>query len=247
MLASSAVARTRGYRPLVPPEDDLFVYQQDADDDHSVVAQLRSLIDRYDIRPFDPISNGTSVAAALAGVDGLVLVLDPPTWESWLGEVGGVVSRQPARTRTAVGAQIEEIQLGTGLTDSQVGAAFPGGLTRETVNRWRNRPDANVRPENVYRIGVLLELARRMEETGIDASVWLHQAIPGVDATPFELLCSGRLADVRQVVENIAAGAQPEDLAHVVSEVRREHDMVAEDAGDDETWTWGEWSEDGGA
>ncbi len=86
-----------------------------------------------------------------------------------------------------------------------------------------------------------------MEETGIDASVWLHQAIPGVDATPFELLCSGRLADVRQVVENIAAGAQPDDLAHVVSEVRREHDMVAEGAGDDETWTWGEWSEDGGA
>jgi hypothetical protein len=247
MLARSAVAQTRGYRPLVPLGEDRFVYERDADDDHSVVALSRSPIDGYNVRLFDPIANGTSVAAALVGVGGLVLVLDPPRWESWLREVGGVVSRRRSRMRTAVGAQIGEIQQLTRLTDSQFAAAFPGGLTRETVNRWRNNADVSVRPENAYRIGVLLELSRRMEETGIDASVWLHQALPGVDATPFELLCAGRLADVRQVVENIAAGAQPRDMAHVVSEVRREHDTVVEDAGADETWTWGEWGEDGGA
>src|SRR5450759_3497754 len=102
MLASSVAAPTRGYRPLAPSGEDQFVYEHDSSDDHSVLAQSRSVIDRYSVRLFDPDANGTSVAAATVGVGGLVLVVDPPAWESWLGEIGAVLTRRWLRSRSAL-------------------------------------------------------------------------------------------------------------------------------------------------
>jgi hypothetical protein len=83
-----------------------------------------------------------------------------------------------------------------------------------------------------------------MAEVGLTPSVWLHQTVPNADETPFELLCAGRLADVAQIVEIVAAGAEPGDLSQIVSGAHREHDVITEEMDDEAKWDVGEWSED---
>lgn len=242
MLAVEPIPQTGTYR-LSPP-DDQFVLYRDAGEPYGVRAQTRSVIDGYNVRPLDLGGATTSVLYSLQRTGGMVLSLETPTWESWLGEVGQVVSQPRPRPRTAIGDQIEEIQRLTGLGDGQLAAAIPGGVSRETVNRWRNRSESNVRPENAYRIGLLLELSRRMAAARIEARVWLQQAIADGEQTPFELLCAGRLGDVRQAVENVAAGAEPPMALTSIPDGRRQRDAAMDDAEEDEGWAWGERDQD---
>jgi len=166
-------------------------------------------------------------------------VRESPSWRTWLPEVDARVFGGGVRLRSAIGQQVAEIQRITGLSDSQLAAAFPAGLSRETVNRWRNRPNPNLREENIYRLGLLHELAQRMEEAGIDAHVWLDQA--GEEGeTPYALICQGRLGDVRRAVELVAAGAVSPAERMAVVRAYREHDAVVEEDDDEGEWTWGE-------
>ena len=243
MLATEPILHSGNYRRS-HPDDDRYVLYRDAGEPYGVRAQARSVIDGYNIRPLDLGGATTSVLYTHQRTGGIVLSLETPTWESWLREMGQAVAQLRPRPRTAIGDQIEEIQRRTGLGDGQLAAAIPGGVSRETVNRWRNRSDSNVRPENAYRIGLLLELARRMEAAGIETRVWLHQATRDGEPTPFELLCAGRLGDVRQAVENAAAGAVSPMAPTIIPDGHRQRDAAVDDAADDETWTWGELDQD---
>ncbi len=145
-----------------------------------------------------------------------------------------------ASGRGAVADQIAEIQRITRLTDTQLAAAFPGGVTRETVNRWRNRPDPNLRPENLYRLGLLHDLAQRTEAAGVQAAVWLHQPVVGEDRTPFVLICEGRIAEVRQAIDAIAAGLAPAAAGLRVGTVSRNFDATPAEDQDEGDWIWEE-------
>lgn len=246
VLAVDPIPRSGTYG-TAHPDDEPFVLYRDAGDPLEVRANERSVIDGYEVRPLALGGASTSVLYSLHRGGGIVLSLKTPTWESWLREMGQVVAMPPPRPRTAIGDQIEEIQRLTGLGDAQLAAAIPGGVSRETVNRWRNRSDSNVRPENAYRIGLLLELGRRMEAAGIEARVWLHQATSAGEPTPFDLLCGGRLGDVRQAVENVAAGALPATVPAIIPDGHRQPDAAADDTEEGETWTWGERDQDVGA
>ena len=246
MLAREPIPHS-GNTPLPRPYDDPFVLYRDTREPWGVRAQARSVIDSYNIRPLDLGGATTSVLYTLQRAGGMVLSLETPTWESWLREMVQPVAQPRPRPRTVIGDQIEEIQRLTGLGDGQLAAAIPGGVSRETINRWRNRSDSKVRPENGYRIGLLLELSRRMEAAGIEAKVWLHQATSDGEPSPFEVLCAGRLGDVRQAVENVAAGAVPPTAPTTIPDGHRQRDATVEDAEDDETWTWGGGDQDAGA
>lgn len=204
--------------------------------------QPASLADTYYIGLFEPTESATTVSVAFAGAR-FPLPTEVASWDAWLPEFDAIVRTLPRQT--AVAEQLQEIQRVTGLSDTQLAAAFPGGVSRETVNRWRNRPNPNLRPENVYRLGLLFELVQRMDAIGIDGRVWLHQRERDGQDTPFSLICAGRLGDVRNVVEAVAAGlAPPHDPMQVVV-VSREQDLAAD--GDDEgEWAWEESAGDAG-
>lgn len=239
MLAVDGIPRSGTYGTATS-DDDQFVVYRDAGDPYELRARERSVIDRYEVRPLELGGATTSVLYSLYRGVGIVLPLKTPTWESWLREMGQIVALPRPRPRTAIGDQIDEIQRLTGLGDGQLAAAIPGGVSRETVNRWRNRSESNVRPENAYRVGLLLELGRRMEAAGIDARVWLHQAASAGEPTPYDLLCGGRLGDVRQAVENVAAGALPARVPVTIPDGHRQRDTAGEDTDEGETWTWAE-------
>lgn len=200
--------------------------------------QPASLVDTYYVGVLEPTESPTSVLVAFKGAN-FPLPTQGASWETWLPELdASVVLRTPHR-QTAVAEQLQEIQHVTGLSDTQLAAAFPGGVSRETVNRWRNRPDPNLRPENVYRLGLLYELAHRMDGVGIDGRVWFHQRVRGGQDTPFSLICAGRLGDVRNAVEAVAVGlASPHDPMQLVV-VPREQDLAV-DAADEGEWVWEE-------
>ena len=240
MQAAERIQQT-GTDPLHARAAEPFVFRRNVfTSDFS--GRIRSLTDQYDIGPFDLGGAATDVLYTHVPSGGVVIQLKQPAWESWLRD-DQAFSQPRARSRTTIGDQLAEIHRLTGLTDGQLAATLPGGVARETVNRWRHGSDLNLRPENAYRIGLLLELGLRMEAAGIDARVWLHQDTLSAGATPYELLCKGRLGDVRQAVENVAAGAPP----YVVADGHREHDTASDDKEDTEGWTWGERDSDGGA
>lgn len=225
-----------------------FVFLRDLDDPRVLEVREASNIDRYDARLLGLAATATSVVFSFYGESGVVLPAGRPAWEAWLPEVDARVALPEARPQSVISEQIEEIQRVTGLSDGQLAAAFPGRVTRETINRWRNRPDPNLRPENLYRLGILHELAERIEAGGMNARVWLHQHVRGTDRTPYDLICAGQLGDVRRAVESIAAGAAPAAEPMPFAPISREHDVVTEEAEDDEgEWTWEESDGDAGA
>jgi hypothetical protein len=186
----------------------------------------------------------TSVLYAFEGT--MVIVPDRrPKWQSWLPELDVLTPLLPSDTRSAVGEQIHEIQRIAGLSDSQLAAAFPAHVQRETINRWRNQPDPNPRRENLYRLGLLHELARRIEATGIEPRVWLHQPLRGEAVTPYELICAGRLSEVRQAVETVAAGLTSATEPMSPMAIHRDLDLVAADA-DEGEWIFGDSDENPG-
>lgn len=227
--------------PLRGREASAFVFLRDLADPGVLEVREPTIIDRYDIRPGGLGGTATSVLYSFHGANGVVFPGARAIWEVWLPEIDARVALPAARPKSAVGHQIEEIQRITGLSDQQLAAAFPGGVSRETVNRWRNRPDPNLRPENLYRLGVLHELAQRIEGAGIDGPMWLHQAVAGRDETPYALICAGQLGDIRRTVEGIAAGLLSPTEPAPLAEVSRDWDtVVADDDNDDGEWVWGE-------
>lgn len=202
-------------------------------------ARKPAAVDRYNVDFIGSVVDATTVLFSFHQPGGLVLPLCGPAWQRWLPEVRARIS-QKADPASTVSQQITEIQQITGLTDQQVAAAFPGGVSRETVNRWRNRPDSNLRPENLYRLGVLHDLAQRMQDLGVDAPVWLHQPIDNTADTPYDLICRGQLSVVRQGIERIAAGENLLDEPMTMVDLPREWDVTEYDEDDD-----GEWIEAG--
>jgi hypothetical protein len=213
-------------------------YFADADKPGVFTIKTTSVADAYCTGVFGPTHMGTSLLLPLDGVT-LVLPVAYPTWESWLPEYDAAIA-MARPSRTAIGRQITEIRRITALSDTQLASAFPGGLSRETIVRWRNGPNPNLRQENLHRLGILHELAQRLEFAGIDAPIWLHQQVQGEPGTPFELICQGRLGEVRTGVEMVAAGFALADGPMRVARVAVAHDIVM---GDDETegdWLWQE-------
>lgn len=234
MLATETAWKPFSLRADPPP----FVFFQDIDVPGVVQGREPSLVNSYDIRIVAREAVATTAFYVIPGTITVPIAHESPTWRTWLPEVDARVFGTGLRSRSAIGRQVEEIQSITSLSDTQLAAAFPSGLSRETVNRWRNRPNPNLREENIYRLGLLHELARRMEEAGIDARVWLHQA--GEDGeTPYALICQGRLGDVRRAVELVATGAVSPVERMAAVRAYREHDAVVEED-DERDWTWGE-------
>jgi hypothetical protein len=215
-----------------------YVFHRDFDQPELVQGRERSLVRSYDVRVAEMGGVATTVIYVISGSVGIPIPRETPTWWTWLPEIDARVYGKNAGPRSTVAHQVEEIQRITGLSDGELAAACPGGVARETVNRWRNRPNPNLREENLYRLGLIFELAQRMEEAGIEAPVWLHQASHDGEM-PYALICQGRLADVRRAVEAIAAGvASPvEPMAAIPS--HREHDVVIEEE-DEGDWSWSE-------
>jgi hypothetical protein len=216
---------------------DAFVFHAETEHPGVLEARKPAAVDRYYVDLTSSVLGATTVLLSIYQPGGLVLPLQSPVWQSWLPEVRARISG--AESSSTVSQQITEIQQITNLTDQQVAAAFPGGISRETVNRWRNRPDSNLRPENLYRLGLLYELVRRMQDAAVDAAVWLHQPTDQSGDTPFDLICRGQLGVVRQGVERIIAGEDLADEPMTAVDLPREWDM-AEDEEDD-----GEWIETG--
>jgi hypothetical protein len=172
------------------------------------------------------------------GSEAFVLPISGTPADIWLPELDWRVSRIWLTRRTAVATQITEVQRITSLTDSQLAAAFPGGVSRETVVRWRTDVSSNLRPQNAYRLGLLYQLAKRMHDASIEPSLWLHQPVEGRDQTPYQLICEGGLAEVRQAVEAVASGYRSPAVPMVGAAIDRGVDAaVAREEGAGE-WTW---------
>lgn len=231
----------RNDSPVMDRGADTHVFTRDLADPNIVEIRKPTLADHYDLGAvlIGPGAMGTTVIYTLnEPMQTLVLPFERPPWETWLPEIVA-----PRPTRTAVSQQIEDIQEITGLSDSQLAATFPGGVSRETVNRWRNRPNPNLRSGNLYRLGVLHQLARRLEEAGVHASVWLHQPVEGEPTTPFDLICGGQLGRVQAAVEAIAAGfGGPAERMRRTPSLRDWDAGVEEDEGE---WSWADAEEDG--
>lgn len=212
----------------------------------TVVIDLRqpSMSDRYRVR----IPADTSIFYGYEGTIPLGFVEDLPLWETWLPELDVQMLLIDSPIRSEVGRQIEEVQRITGLSDAQLAAAFPGSPARETLNRWRNRPRPNLRAENLYRLGILLDLAREIERVGIDAPVWLHQPLAGGIQSPYELICAGQLGDVRRAVDAVAVGATSTTAPMSAPTITRDWDVTDEadtQSDDDDDLIWQEPDEDG--
>jgi hypothetical protein len=220
-------------------QPEQFVFLRSLDDPATVQARKPFVADRYDIQPVGLSSGATTVLYSFYGQGAVVLPRKSALWETWLPEIDARVALPASQPTTTVGRQIEDIQRITGFSDSQLAAAFPGGVSRETVNRWRNRPISSLRSENVYRLGILHELAQHLDEAGIHAPVWLHQPVAGGTETPYALICMGRLGDVRLGVESVAMGAVAATEPMRMPDVSREWDTVVdEDEDDDAGWSW---------
>lgn len=213
-----------------------FTFFRDLEQPYLLEARKPSLIDRYNVRLLMTDSVATSIVYSFhSGDDGAVFPWERPIWEVWLPEVSARMGVQ-SQAASVVGQQIEEIRIRMGLSDSQLAAMFPGGVTRETVNRWRNQPSPNLRPANLYRLGLLHDLLGRIEEAGLNPTIWLQQPLEGDLGSPYELICVGRLGEVRSRVDSIAAGFHS-TTASIPQTVEREHDTVIEDD-DDGEWIW---------
>jgi hypothetical protein len=134
-----------------------------------------------------------------------------------------------------LGPFLARLQQFMGLTDDQLSAMFP--VSRESVNSWHNCPDVKLTPQNTYRLGLLMDLAEAMKAAGIDARTWLHQPVRGRSETPYDLICAGRLVDVRHAVEAVRAKLHRAPDPMQIVEVPHGHDIVVED-NDDTGWVW---------
>jgi len=164
--------------------------------------------------------------------------------EKWLPEVEALLARVELSVEKvgAIPRQVARLKQFMGLTDDQLAAMFP--VSRETVNRWHNRPDVKLTPQNTYRLGLLMDLAEAMKAAGIDARTWLHQPVKGRSETPYDLICAGRLVDVRHAVEAVRAKLHRAAEPMQIVEVPRGHDIVVEDNDDDTGWVWEQAEDD---
>lgn len=230
--------------PIAGDRRPPFIFHHDESQPTTVEVRQQSIVDRYDVRSLG-LGNATTVLYSYAGTNGAVFPFQRPTWEGWFPEIDlglALPGTQPVGT---VQRQIQEIQRITGLVDVQLAAAFPGGVSRETVNRWRNRAESHLRPENVYRLGVLFDLSRRMEEARIDARVWLHQHVLAGLETPYDLICGGRLGDVRTAVESVAVGVTTPGQPISAAAISRSPDRVQDSDDREDEWSWTTLDEDG--
>jgi hypothetical protein len=211
---------------------DSFVFLKESRHPGALEARKPATVDRYDLDLVGSIAGATTVLLSVYQSGGLVLPVESPGWRCWLPEIRDRVPTPPSNT---VAQQVADIQQIMGLSDQQVAGAFPGGISRETVNRWRNRPESNLRPENLYRLGLLHQLAKRMQEVGVDATVWLQQPTDQSGITPYKLISQGQLGLVRQSIERIAAGEDLADEPMIVSDFSREWD-VSDEEDDDGDW-----------
>lgn len=208
----------------------------------SLVVRLRSFIDQYDLDLTSLMEHATSVVYSfLKDARAVVVPASTEVYETWLPEVGALpisVESSPQMVGS-VPKQVTSLRQFMGLTDSEFAAMFPRPVARETVNRWRNLVDVNIKPRNAYRLGLLVDLADAMKAAGIDAKTWLRQPLEGRPETPYDLICAGRLADVRQAVEAVKAKLHQAREPMYSVEFPTGHDSVVEDEDDDgAAWTW---------
>lgn len=224
-----------------------FIFQRNPYGPGTIEARRPTGADRYDIQVVGLSHGSTTIPTSFYDKDVLVVPREHPHWEVWLPEIDAGITPLSAQPRSTVGRRIEHIQRITAWSDQRLAAAFPGGVNRETVNRWRNRPDTNMRPGNLYRLGILHELAQRLDAAGIDAPVWLGTPVVDGTDTPYDLICRGRLADVRRAVDSVASGAAAATEPMRMPPMYSEWDNVVEEAGDDDSgWSWSESDGDGG-
>lgn len=226
---------------IKPAPDDQAQISFVANLDHPLWVKLGkpSISDLYDVGVIGRVTTGTSVLQTqAAGVREVFVTGDKADHEDWLLEMSGGAYLLPMRSkpRSEVGRQIEEIQRVTHWSDGELARAW--GVRRETIVRWRGSADPNLRRDNLYRLGVLHALATRMEAAQIDVRVWLNQPVVGGSETPYELICAGRLGDVREAVDAISTGFAPAGEPMKLTTITRDWDegADADDDGDEGEW-----------
>lgn len=143
-----------------------------------------------------------------------------------------------ADSRAAVPAQIVAIQEATGWSDAQLARAFPGALTRETINRWKNQPGGTLKPNNLYRLGVLARLAESLVAARVEGPTWLRQPVLGTNETPYDLICAGRAGEVQAALDTLVTGfGSPEIPMNATAKVSFGWDNVLEDE-DEDDFVW---------
>jgi hypothetical protein len=93
-------------------------------------------------------------------------------------------------------------------------------------------------------LGILRELAEQLLTAKVNAPVWLHQNVQGRSETPYELVVSGQLGDVRRAVDTIVAGIVPTTEPILTVAASRDHDVVTEDDDGEGEWVWGDSGDD---
>lgn len=168
-----------------------------------------------------------------------LIVNDRLPSEAWLPEIPAEWVTPPVVEQTEVARQIATIQKITGWTDEELAGTFPAAV-RETVNRWRNQKTVNLKPANLYRLGVLHTLAVTIGDAGIDAPVWLGQSLAGpTGETPYDLIRAGRAADVQAAVDAVTSGLADPRQPMQVPITAHAWDETVEDTDDDsDDWAW---------
>lgn len=220
---------------LKPPMVKQVVWSECGPDSPNIALKEPSGIDYYS-QMFGRAPAGTIVIDSLPQPGVVAFPSKRPGWESWLVET--FLNLSTAATRSSIAEQVAYVESVFGLSDSELAQAFPGGVERETVNRWKNRRDPNPRKANVYRLGLLRDLGKKAERLGLEARVWFRQPLSLTTPSPYQLVCDGRLGEVIAALDAALADAQFERTPEIeVSRMTRAFDEFSETDNDDDDWT----------
>ena len=134
------------------------------------------------------------------------------------------------------GCELNEIQRLTSFTDAQIAATLPGNVTQGTISRWRNQSGPRPQRQNIHRINVLVDLARRLAQAEISPT-WLRQPFIGIDKTPHDILCEGCASEVYHAIVQIAQRSSDDDRI-ALPKMYRDFDESADDIVEGDTWEW---------
>ncbi len=160
---------------------------------------------------------GITVAVAFSGAPSRTTDPDRTVVTEGDGIRSTAIPPRKVETKSEAGRQLGHIQAVTGLSDRRLAEAFPGGISRESINRWKNAKE-RPKPENLYAIGLLETFVKALERSPLDTKTWMHQHSDQLKSTPFEALKGGRLADAQMAVNRAIFESEVPEVPERVSQ-----------------------------